>query len=352
MKQIEKINKTPSSLEMQAGHLNFYQGRNIEEHTDLTFIDCNNSLVFDENKKIHKITLCENIWWKSGWLNFRDKDVSLQIKARENQIQEYVDQIPISKVKNLAEGITYIHLMHAFGHYAFGHIFDTLEKVLLIDELNLKNKNICILLSDCSRVGGIKIFTKYLKALLPDLPFTVKQAVRGELWGCRDLILLKPLAHPSCISSHENLFKIHERFVSYFKQFTPSKQYSKKIFLTRTSPSNRHIINSHELHLKLESNDISILYGNEPIEDMFHAFYNATHIVGYHGAMFINQIFCQNPLVVEINSSKRRHTSLSSKFFQIKTTYHFEVEADEKHNAVLDINAVLNFYTEKFNGYY
>lgn len=88
MKQIEKINKTPSSLEKQAGHLNFYQGRNIEEHTDLTFIDCNNSLVFDENKKIHKITLCENIWWKSGWLNFRDKDVSLQIKARENQIQD------------------------------------------------------------------------------------------------------------------------------------------------------------------------------------------------------------------------------------------------------------------------
>ena len=65
-----------------------------------------------------------------------------------------------------------------------------------------------------------------------------------------------------------------------------------KLFLTRRPGISRFLKNHEPLHAQLEDARIKIIDGSEPLGDIVHLFSNASHVAGYHGAIFVNTLFC------------------------------------------------------------
>lgn len=346
---------TKKAAPLNSLYLDLYNTQDYEFYKDKVFIN-SKGLIFTENHEIFNILKYETMWWLQGFISKHYKgneEWQKTLTQRELKIKELIKNTNKNLItQGPIDGTIYINLIHTFERYAFGHLLDTLEKILMLEKIlpTLQYERVCFLISDTSKIsGGVHGYISYIQALLPNISFKVQEVKRGETLYTKNILTIKPLAHPSCISSKENMLEINKRFIKKFKTSTPKKLFSKKLFLTREHPLTRHIINSKSLHEHLLKNNISIISGNEQLEDVFHAFYNAEVIVGYHGASFIYQMFCEkNPKVFEINSSKRFHGSLSEKFFNIDNAYHINVDADVDHNVLLDTNHILELYT-KYN---
>ena len=342
------LNKKDAPL--KGMYLDIYQTDDYEFFPEYVYIG-SNGVMFNSKEEFFNISMYESVWWENGFISKFAKDKQLfenAVREREQIVRSKTKKYSILETTNEdVEGIIYVNLFHCFQNYAFGHILDTLEKVIIIEKIlsNFKFDSVCFLIGDTLGIsGGRETFESFIQALLPNYNLKFKQLQNNSIIKCKNLLVLKPMAHPSCISSKENMLEINKLLMLFFKNKGKQLQY-KKLFLTRVPPLQRHIINFHELHTKLKANNITVIYGTESIYDIFQAFYNAETIVGYHGAMFMYQMFCgNNPFVVEFNSSKRTHHSLCEKFFNVDITYHYNIEADSNHNAIFNIDEVLSLY--------
>jgi capsular polysaccharide biosynthesis protein len=94
----------------------------------------------------------------------------------------------------------------------------------------------------------------------------------------------------------------------------------------------------------LEERNFLILKGDEPLNKMIEYFYNAEVIIGYHGSLFANTIFCQSFVrVLEFCADNRRDFSFYTKYKIAKNYTHELIEADDKFNANLDLDVIKNF---------
>ena len=85
-----------------------------------------------------------------------------------------------------------------------------------------------------------------------------------------------------------------------------------------------------------------ILKGDEPLEQHITLFRNAKTIIGAHGALFKNLIFCEdNPVIVEFNPSSLNNPCYAEGLALSAglTNYNYILsESDEQHNSTIDID--------------
>lgn len=326
-------------------YLDVYPESDDIEYCNDALINTQYGLVLSK-ESIIKNSLTEYIWWvpRFGIYSKIEKCANKEeVIKREDSALLVFSQINDSEIDSLPKDILYVSLLHPHGRYSFGHLFDTLQKIITLIKSSYKERNICFLLSKTYQVVD---FNLYLELLASDLKYTVRDQNNFKFLKCEELLILKPPAQPVMMHSTEYFNFIFNKFYNYYKDTTPSKQISKKLFLTRRIGQTRCILNQDELHNKLEENGITIIDGTESMLDIFHAFYNATHICCYHGSLLTNHIFCNdNTIIFEYCSNKRVDTSIISRYSKPSERYQKLIETDEKNNAVLDIEEVLSFYT-------
>jgi capsular polysaccharide biosynthesis protein len=143
----------------------------------------------------------------------------------------------------------------------------------------------------------------------------------------------------------DNYLWLIERYFNYF-DIKNLKIHKYRLYLSRNhiSPGRRSVINELEVTAFLLDHNFIILKGDEPINKVIEYFYNAELIIGYHGSMFTNTIFCQSLVrILEFCADNRVVTNLATKYKLANNHIHKIIKADENFNANLDLEMIREF---------
>ena len=234
----------------------------------------------------------------------------------------------------------YVILNHAHGWYNFGEFLDAFQKLYIINKLNLDINKIKLVMHSYSRVIDIK---KYLYNLgyTHNNFFYINDHDTYHFNKC----LFIPLQCYPC------------RMTKITKSWFANKQLNAinlnintktRLYLNRNNYHCRKVLNNDEVLKILEPYNFTILNGDENLELIINLFKNAEMIIGGHGSLFRNNIYCKNkPLIIEFCSKNRKDYS----FFDLSHLgniphLHFLSECDEENNIIIDLE-ILQKYLNK-----
>jgi hypothetical protein len=340
---------------LKDSHLDLYPDIEDIKTVENVLVDPATCLVFNQNFEPYKQSSLEYLWWTPP--HFVTKDfkhiltrpvpkelVNEATKTREIFLEEYIQKIKAQPIVELPDE-NYCSLLSQSGWYAFGHIFDFLQKICILKKLNLFDPSVNYLISNHDKITDFNLYLDILSGQ-KNVSFTTLRR-DNKLRFVKKCTLIKPQHWPQNFIDLETYNFIYNSFCNHFKNYTPKDKKTSKIFLTRNKPVTRNILNFEELHKALRENDISVLYGTEKFEDIFYYFNNATHVCGYHGSLFANHIFCrEGTKILEYCAYNRPDASISDKWRNTEVYYQKYVEADSKYNAALNVEEILKFYRD------
>lgn len=349
----EAILRKRYTPKLKNSHLDLYPEIEDLIIAENVYIDPATCLVFNENFEPYKQTSLEYLWWAPP--HFVTKDfknvltrpiprelIQESTKKREAVLNEYINTIRNQEVVSLPDE-NYVSLLAQHGWYAFGHLFDFLQKIFTLKQHTLFDSDTHYLVSNYERINDFSLYLDIMSESSNVRHTMLKSDKR--LRFAKKCVLIKPQTWPQNFANVESYEFIYNSFCKYFNNHIPKEQKNSKLFLTRNFPVKRNILNFAELHEQLQKHDISVLYGNEPISDMFYYFNNATHVCGYHGSLFANHIFCKpGTKILEYCAANRPDGSISDKWRHTELYYQKYVEADSKYDAILPIQEIIHFY--------
>lgn len=221
------------------------------------------------------------------------------LKKLQNYINNYIDNYNPVKGNRFDSKFEYINLTHPFGFYAFGHIWDTLQKLYEIEKKNVKAKPII----------------NYSKQII-DLPKYFK-AFEYKWSNCQiyslisDTIVYVPVlwhcsTFPKCQLTDETkpwiLDKFKKAYSDAFKQTKPNKLY---LVGRQTDCKKGWILNDDQLWNYLKNQGFKRVETFDSLEQAINLFYNAEVVIGPHGAILNNMIWSKSDCVyVELRSNQ------------------------------------------------
>jgi capsular polysaccharide biosynthesis protein len=232
---------------------------------------------------------------------------------------------------------TVLHLLHPFSRYIYGHLYDTLQKLYIVEKENLSFNSILL-----PKTNEIVEFDIHIKALNLQKYNMIKSD--DGLIKIKNLLFIMPLVHPTTFI-HESYLYIRNAYHRYFN-LSASVPADKKIFLTRRPEVfKRSLLNDREMEVALTSNGISYLDGSEPLKEIVQLLGRASHIAGVHGSLFVNNIFAHaHANYVEYCPSTRVDRNFYNQYKFCDSYQHVIIDAEPDHNLKLDIDSVLEFY--------
>ena len=226
-------------------------------------------------------------------------------------------------------------MAHTFSYYVYGHLFDTLQKLYYIKDLNLNGP--IFIVNDSSRISSfsqhiavlgydpIKIFTNlgYFDFIeVPNLIFSDSPSTPGQF----------------TYESYEWIYQkyILNRLDQVFDVDLHHREYV--LFLDRTGVGSRNFLNSEEILQELQKHfDVIVFNGSEDLKTTTKLFYNAKYIVGAHGAMFVNTIFSHEKVfILEFFPHNRQVVQFMSMCKKALNHIGIVLEANEKNEISLD----------------
>ncbi|MCK9273063.1 glycosyltransferase family 61 protein [Candidatus Gracilibacteria bacterium] len=229
---------------------------------------CSNGLIFDENGLIIKV----------------HKDHEFIYKSAKKNLSDY-------KIINLLEN-EYVDLTHYYNHWPFAHRYDCLSRLRHLEQIKNENTNFIIGIPQ-GYIGSqrfeleCKLFGINKKIYYSNNSFTFKvKSLIYPFW----LIGENP-----CHFTNDSFLFCRSKYENYFT----NNNTKYKLFLSRLNY--RKILNYSEVHEFFEKNGFIIINGSEDLESIINYFFNAEIIIGVHGGLFSNLIFCDNlKKVIEI----------------------------------------------------
>jgi hypothetical protein len=274
----------------------------------------------------------KHIYNVEGFKNYSKTNVVFERMVAFNEFVKH--EIDESKIIDIEQ--TTLHLMHPFRDYGYGHFFDTFQKLLtakseIFDSIIISNPK------------KIKDFDVHLRCLNLDAANLIDRPNVGTL------IHFKKLIYPYPLSEVCNYQDITYKFLrnKYFKYFNIQPMPDGiKLFLTRGSNINRSINNHESLHQNLLLSNVKIIDGSEPLSEIVYLFSNATHVAGYHGALFVNSIFCGELTKFLEFCPRNRANRCFKDQYRLSDNYIYElIDTDDQFNATLPLDQLLNFYS-------
>lgn len=287
-------------------------------------------------------TLDEHIYWtpstmSSSYIQEDKKFNPIVVKERVASLSLLANELKVvasrnSKIIRLPSSHLYIDLSHPFGWYAFGHLFDSLQRLYSIKDFPsfTTNGKVKFLISRYDRVND---FLLHLSVLLAR---SISQEDFVEL-DQNSVYHVPQLIKPSMQSLYTNFTDevyswLIDKYVDYFKV---SHSYEKKIYLTRNhvKPGRRGVNNEEPLLDRLRSEGFLIVDGKESLSEIVKIFSSAGLVVGPHGSLFANTIFCgPKTKIIEFCPRNRPDVSFLSKTKFAKDYVHLLVDADNLFN--------------------
>lgn len=296
-------------------------------------------------------TLHDFLYWNPSTLNVgaKTQDLEKEIDKRKqmliNPLQEKILlDLNDHNILNLGKKITGIHLLSGFGWYPFGHFFDYLQKLFVIE--NRKYSSPLVL---HSRSYGINNFTDHFNAC---------GISNDRLFECRHdfpTILVKKLVYvppfiPAKLTPETSKW-IAEKYANFFTHKAEFKiDENKRFFLFldrhKVRPGSRSIINYSEVMSWVKSKGFKILDGTETLAEIVFYFSQAKFVFGAHGSLFANAVFVpQDCRIVEFCSDKRIDKSFFLKHKVCQNYHWLKSESDEQNNVFVDIDLIESYLT-------
>jgi capsular polysaccharide biosynthesis protein len=256
-----------------------------------------------------------------------------ELSTRIGRITEIATEAHKNRVSatRLDGGQCHFYLAHPFGFHAFGHLFDSLQRLLAISEAERKKST--VIHSNPTRIVGFSDHLSMFGVTSERLYHLATDVIVPKL-------VVVPWAAPPAQIAKENFQPIFE---AYTRDVPPSRP--RRLYLSRNHvrPGSRMVLNEGEVLQTLEARGFEVLRGTEPLRDIVNAFNRAEFITGAHGSLLANAMFC-NPKakIVEYCPRNRPDYSFKRKEKLTKDYTHKLIDADENFNVSLPISDILN----------
>jgi len=297
-----------------------------------------NGILFDKDGVVLPETLDERIFWEPSCISrfMRDKNIlNEHVQIRRRDIKNKHEQA--FKCSDFIDVENCVDLTHPFGYYAFEHLFDTLQRLYPIKS-QIQDPNIKFIVSIHDRITD---FIKHLSAFSERDIRKEDLIVANELnIKIRNLIYSLSPTIPTEIDRDAYSW-ILERYFSLFNIQNIEPKYSLYLSRNHIKVGNRGVINEKEVIDALSKKEFIILNGQEPLDLVVEYFANAKIIIGAHGSMFANSIFC-NPeaKIIEFCPNNRVCYNFRNAFKMAEKYKHILIEADKSFNIIIDIDAL------------
>jgi hypothetical protein len=266
-------------------------------------------LILNENMDLIENLHDEHIYWEGGAMSFHKDTItnSMNATSRLNHLREKVSQLKLSKFVAFNSNTAFVYLMHPFGWYAYGHLFDTLQRLYSLQTRAPGSRH--LLVSDSRRVRD---FGCHVNALGYDIKQLFYFPVGVELVRLERLMFSYS---PATITQFtcESINWIRESYLKLLAHrsilIEPHVNNGYCLFLDRNNTARRSLLNKDEVisRITLAGIPVIVLNGSESFCEALYLYSNAKYIVGAHGAMFVNTIFApEEATIVELCPSNRR----------------------------------------------
>lgn len=302
-------------------------------HLKDVFIGYNGAILNEDKTLIPEVNFNYYFWrWIMNKKNFPDRINHPQQCCSFDSEKINIDGCNIIK---LDSNINYVYGHHYFNTYVFGHVWDNFQDFRKIEALDLQ-KSCLIMPKITNHVNNLDYHLDLFgypkeKRLNIDLGKKSKNILHVP-----NLYYSSPTCYPSGVSK-SGLDYLRSKYYRTCNENTEET----KLYLKR--PENkRSVINNNEIEEYLSSIGFTIIDGTEGIKKHVSLFKKASFIVGAHGSLFRNIIFCNTDVVVYEFCPENRQDhnfegigqTMGIKYNWIKT------KADNNFNTFIDLNFI------------
>lgn len=291
------------------------------------------SVFFDSKDYLISETLDEHIYWQPFAMGRANQPYHPAEINRRKQflITAFSDFRP----RHFLEVENAIDLTHSFGWYPFGHLFDSLQRLYSIRSF-LGDKRFKLIVS---KHQNTKNFFNYL-SILSDQKIAeerVMTVLPDTVIQIQNLIFSTPRSAPSCFEA-DSFHWIREKLLGV-NHLNLKPQFNLYLDRNGIRGESRNVRNNPEIIDWLVSRGFKVLNGSESLEETISYFANAHFVVGAHGALFSNTIFCNPDTRILEFCPKNRVVKCYRDRLRLTPHYSFiEVDADEKFNITIGVS--------------
>jgi len=269
-------------------------------------------LVLNSSKELIRETCDEHCYWIPRALSIANNVGVLQneIDSRINYLREQVARLSFVNIPAYESDYEYVYLMHPFGWYAYGHLFDTLQRLFPIESRAKGSRT--LILSDSRRILS---FSDHLHALgYGSKQVQYIQPGFDAIKVRRLLFSYSPAAYTQF--TNDTIDWIRECYLPYTSNHVSTMLDSigsYVLWLDRSLVARRSISNQDEIidSLRRIGYKVIMARGNESFSEMLALYSKAEYIIGSHGAMFVNTIFAsEDSKIIEICPESRRVSNM------------------------------------------
>ena len=234
---------------------------------------------------------------------------------------------PGEQLPQLDPDVNYIYMAHPFGFYAFGHLFDSLQR--LIHAVGKVPEPFKVLHFKSARIVDFESHLEKFGVRRDQLELVKKTVRVKHLW-------ISPWqTHPAGLAG--------AAFHAIYDRYTHGQPKSPRtrLYLTRNHVKQgaRGVLNEAEVVHFLKRKGFQVLNGSEPLDTIVGLFHRAQLVVGPHGSLLANTMFCQpDCTVIEYCHSNRLDLSFKTKTKLCKDYRHHLIGADSSYNIEIPID--------------
>ena len=311
------------------------------------YLETSTGLVLNNDFKIIKDVADDYLFWnpKCIWFDFRYQSLPWDEKQRAESLgnrlsiaQEKVDLIVFNNKENISK-LTYptIHLLSSRGLYTFGHIYDALQRILSFHEFNFEEKDYTYLLSPYEKIIDFEI---QLRSFGIDPSKSVVAKNIGKIIHCDKLFYpISPCYYTrNSLKVYDDyiLGSLYREAVKYLPEYCKGNNDNFKLYLSRNhiEPGKRDVINEHGLFESyLKPKGFIKVTGEESLPELIYMFSKAKVVIGTHGSLLVNTIFCPADAVIyEFYCSNWLDVSFKDKLKRCKNYHHISMSPNISFN--------------------
>lgn len=304
----------------------------IYKNGDIVWEASNENLVWTSQSHSHDWISLDH-----RWENRRSR-IKL-IAERMDYLKIYFDSKLNSSNQILVESDLCLHLLHPFGRYVPGHIFDTMQKIYTA-ECNNFLYDTCLLADPREMID----FDLHLKALGLDGNNNLFSE-KNTIFKVKKLLFIQPLSTPTTFTK-ESFMLIRKKYFYHFN-LSEDAQASKQLFLIRRKNKfKRNIINENQIENLLSKANVTIVDGSESFPVLINLFSTATHVAGVHGSLFMNTIFGNKNARYLEYCPKSRVVPTFKNAYKLCESYEFHLsDSNSAHDIFIEPEELLKFYS-------
>lgn len=306
------------------------------------YIDTKTSVVLDNDLNPIYETLYEAIYWWKGtlkgelWSNqeLRKQEVSRRYSEIMNVASE-ITKHDVEAALIIDSNHETLYAMSSHGWYPYGHLHDSLLRLYSWKDCNFKDPKIL-----CSNYKRVVDFELHIQAFGYGADSIIEASNDKRLikvsklyFGVNQAFFWTKITPPQ-----------YEWMIAGYKHIVEKLEFGREqingLYLSRNHIGKRGVVNDDEVkEFLIEKFGFKVLEGNETLPEIISLFSRAKFVVGPHGSIFVNTIFCgENCRIFEFCPSNRPDFSFKNKFKLAKSYNHILVDADREFNIEIDLN--------------